>query len=1078
MASQVPVRPPAAPLLVVALLLLAAILPFGLLAAPPDGGPPSLLAAPNTSVALNPVADAFIDSGYPTANYGTATTLLVGADLTCPGAASPQGVSQGRSLLRFDLSGIPAGQIIDNATLELYLRYSTGDAVNTTFLRGVKDTWVEGTVTWAKPPGQTVDYDKVGVGLTTGTWHSWNAVDLAREWYKGITPNRGLFLLSANEVACNLREFDSRENTNKPKLTISYHVAPTSTATPTHTWTVTPSVTPTVTGSPTPSLTPTGSRTVTPSATPTATPTATWTVTPSVTRSVTPSLTPTGSRTVTPSVTPSITPSATKSVTPSLTPTVTRTRTPTYTPSPTPSATFTPYVLLPDITVTGLEITQGIQDLDNHMPLVQDRETIARAYVHASLFNCDGVRARLHARRGGVELAGSPRPAENVITVRKNGGDRLKLDESFWFIVPPEWWSGTVEFTVDVNYDRAVPERHYDNNSLARTVTFLHGNDLNVVAVPFHLHDHGNHLNPVLTYYQSNADFWTIAWNMLRFHPISTVNIWDYDSPEYPDGHGWPFYGEWDVSTRDGQSAVLGRVAWKDFWTSDWVGNLHWMGMLHPSLDTSVTGGWVAGMGYQPGWQFWAKMEGTNGGWPDWYVMGGGTMAHELGHNLGLQHVNCDGTEDDPDPNYPWPDPNCQLSAVDPAGYYGLDVYHYVWGLAAPTVLSNNPAAAWPNHAFPLMGYRGPQWVSPWEYCKLERTYGISCGVYAVSQSAQEARQEAVAADPTAFADAGELQALQTATAYIAAGGLISTTAGAASFDAIYQISDPGADALRREAEKLGYRRGLGPSAGQPFTLAQVDAGGQVAASREIYLPSDDGGGEVRHFLELVPLAARTVRVQVRQGAAVLAERAASAHAPTVQLLAPNGGEHLVPGAAVRWTAADQDNDTLTFNLQYSPDNGQTWRLVAMGLTGNSFSITSLAGWSGSDQGRLRVLASDGFNTAQDDSDGAFSVPDSAPSALIAQPPPGAVIPPGRSVLLQGTATDWEDGPLSSTQLAWNSDRDGALGAGRAALVDSLSPGLHHITLTATDSSGQRGSASVSVYVGFVDYLPIVLRAD
>ena len=57
-----------------------------------------------------------------------------------------------------------------------------------------------------------------------------------------------------------------------------------------------------------------------------------------------------------------------------------------------------------------------------------------------------------------------------------------------------------------------------------------------------------------------------------------------------------------------------------------------------------------------------------------WHGWGPETPAHEVGHNLGLKHVNCDNTEDGPDNDYPWPFPNCQLADVDETGYYGLDV--------------------------------------------------------------------------------------------------------------------------------------------------------------------------------------------------------------------------------------------------------------------------------------------------------------------------------------------------------------------------------------------------------------------
>jgi hypothetical protein len=136
---------------------------------------------------------------------------------------------------------------------------------------------------------------------------------------------------------------------------------PTTTATPTETFT--PSATATFTPSQTPSDTPTGtltptstpSITPTPSDTATATPTATLTPSNTYTPTFTPSAVPTETPTPTATNTepPTFTPTATDtaSVTPSVSPTFTDTPTPSSTPSPTVSPSATQQIaLLPTIT--------------------------------------------------------------------------------------------------------------------------------------------------------------------------------------------------------------------------------------------------------------------------------------------------------------------------------------------------------------------------------------------------------------------------------------------------------------------------------------------------------------------------------------------------------------------------------------------------------------------------------------------------------------------------------------------------------------------------------------------------------
>lgn len=87
-----------------------------------------------------------------------------------------------------------------------------------------------------------------------------------------------------------------------------------------------------------------------------------------------------------------------------------------------------------------------------------------------------------------------------------------------------------------------------------------------------------------------------------------------------------------------------------------------------------------------------------------------------------------------------------------------------------------------------------------------------------------------------------------------------------------------------------------------------------------------------------------------------------------------------------------------------------------------------------------------------------------APVVTLTQPVAGAVLTLGVAAALAGAATDPEDGALSGAALRWTSSRDGQLGTG-ASVSAMLSQGVHTVTLTATDSRGLTGSASVTVSV-------------
>lgn len=91
--------------------------------------------------------------------------------------------------------------------------------------------------------------------------------------------------------------------------------------------------------------------------------------------------------------------------------------------------------------------------------------------------------------------------------------------------------------------------------------------------------------------------------------------------------------------------------------------------------------------------------------------------------------------------------------------------------------------------------------------------------------------------------------------------------------------------------------------------------------------------------------------------------------------------------------------------------------------------------------------------------------PNTAPTAAITAPADGSVVSRLDMVTLQGAGTDAEDGPLGGGSLAWSSQIDAALGTGTSVVTTDLSVGIHAITLTATDSQGLMGIATVAIEV-------------
>lgn len=208
------------------------------------------------------------------------------------------------------------------------------------------------------------------------------------------------------------------------------------------------------------------------------------------------------------------------------------------------------------------------------------------------------------------------------------------------------------------------------------------------------------------------------------------------------------------------------------------------------------------------------------------------------------------------------------------------------------------------------------------------------------------------------------------------------------------------------------------------------------------------------------------VRVDLFELGILRDSRIVSANAPTVTLTFPNGGETLtaVP-TTVTWNAADIDGDVLEATLLYSNDAGTSWSSLAAGITASSVDIDPSM-LAGSGQVLLRVLVSDGFHTASDDSDAVLTIPNSPPLVFIASPVDGSERQGGEAIAFEATASDPEDGMLTGTALSWTSDRQGALGAGDSLVVENLVPGTHQVTVEATDSEGQAATATIEVLVG------------
>ncbi|MGI8686297.1 MAG: hypothetical protein ACR2MO_14620 [Acidimicrobiales bacterium] len=720
-----------------------------------------------------------------------------------------------------------------------------------------------------------------------------------------------------------------------------------------------------------------------------------------------------------------------------------------------------------DLQVWEMEITQGTQNLDNNMPLVTGRTTMVRAYVKSAKKTVTGVRGILGGWQGQKYL-GSVVSSNQPILANTGGGLRVNADDSLYFHVPNGWTAdGVTRFTVfvyqatvDFTFDK---EKDTKNNFMTEYKRFYPMAPLKIYMPPLHLHANG--ADNTYNLLEHLGEIVQIVTGLKRLAPVSDFQVVVPQTPLFPPSHDT---SEWDIDESNADEAGNRIVPLTTVAAAKAASNLYddwrWYAMIDPSQpytawnkgDPYTVGGSASG-GVAQG-----KMDASYDPDVPWDLGGSGTLAHELGHNGGLSHYLCRGDEAKGggiDPNYPTPFKNCTMSIPTNSGYWGFDVFYTTFPyIPKPIAISPKPDAVKPNKSSPLMGYAAYGWLDPYSYCKLLIAYGVGCSAYPPPKDDGLGVQNgapAPGARPQLISAVSQAEPLR----FVTVSGIVRTAQGTA---ALVDVTSPGdasseaqaAAATRYEAVKKakssGFRLQLEGPGGEKLdrVLADVDP-----PAHEEEAPSAFA------FADLVEAPFTPVAVRILKGDTVLAERKASAAAPTVKVVSPNGGEKLAGAVDIRWQASDPDNDKLVFDIAYSPDGGADWKVITMGATGTSLRIPA-ADLEASKTGVFRVTARDGFRTASDVSDGAFEAPDGPPSvALVLNPNDGRTFRLGDLVVLQGTASDLTEGLVAD--LAWNSDKDGALGTGSEVQTRNLSAGPHRITLTATDKAG--GTAEMSI---------------
>ena len=355
----------------------------------------------------------------------------------------------------------------------------------------------------------------------------------------------------------------------------------------------------------------------------------------------------------------------------------------------------------PDFTIVAIEVTQAIQDLNKSVPLVAGKRTVARVHVRNQGISSSAL---VTGRLCGPDRCLAPDNPGKRIQVLANP-DRARLDQSFYFELPPEWLNGDIMLTAEVNPtgSQYVEESNTANNSLSRSVTFepvpplkvkLFGVRYRTLPLVWQVHE------------PRSEDYDLILSWLRRAYPIAEIQ-WSKDVLDY--GVGIPtcnvvnemLLGRWAFDRIEGkidsQTRYYGVVY-------DSGGFMRGCAMGIPS---SIASGPVGTPGDSWAWD-------RDASYGDWYA------GHELAHTYGRRHPGyCGGQERDPD-HPPGDYPQGKISPAD-GSMYGFDI--------------ESTAVYTPTGWHDVMTYCDYQWISDFTYKGL-RDYLVAQGGLATQQVA------------------------------------------------------------------------------------------------------------------------------------------------------------------------------------------------------------------------------------------------------------------------------------------------------------------------------------------------------
>ena len=316
----------------------------------------------------------------------------------------------------------------------------------------------------------------------------------------------------------------------------------------------------------------------------------------------------------------------------------------------------------PNIDIGAMYLIQSVQQLDGSVKLVAGRAAVARVYVRGSRTGIGTTVVRVRAFDGNTLLQ----------SFEANVTPSLAVDESCCsanITIPANLIRAGVSIIADADPTNLIVESNETDNSFPLNGIPL---ALNVVTVP----DFNVRLVPIRQNRTGQTGVVNTATvNTLKsVWPLGTVNITTRATLVMDYTLNSTSFDEWSLIVRDLELVRRGESS-----------NMYYYGMVRVNYTSGVLG--LAGG--IPALSAVGIDEGTPFGAAEARI----TLAHEMGHTIGLRHAPCGGAAG-PDPAFPFNDGR--------SGAFGMDI-------ASGNVVKVPTGTD-------IMGYCDNQWVSVYNY--------------------------------------------------------------------------------------------------------------------------------------------------------------------------------------------------------------------------------------------------------------------------------------------------------------------------------------------------------------------------